>query len=408
MTQPSRVGLLVAASSVLAAAAAARGDVPLTSFMAGDLVVLRGGDATNSDASGGNAFSGEVNAYLDEYTTGGAYVGTVPAPATLTLPGEGQFQHEGVLNRSADGRYLSFAGYTTPAGTTARPVDGSATATLALVGASAASLNATTTITPAQGTGQYVRGATTVNGGQFYAFGKFPAGATPGFGLDYVGGVGPAAAVTNLQGTTDWRDIITANGTLYGGTGSSSVGTHGAYQIGTAAALPTAPTPADTLLTNYAGGNSASALALVDVPTADVAAKAQNGLDVLYTIGDQGSAGITKYYFDGTTWQHADLQVTLNATNVVNPTGIEAVADPSNPAAVDLYVSGENGIYSFVDASGDPAAPLPANAFTLLVAAPANEAFYGLAPAPSAVPEPAAACLVAAGAVAALPRRRRA
>ena len=73
-------------------------------------------------------------------------------------------------------------------------------------------------------------------------------------------------------------------------------------------------------------------MALVQVATSDAGAKNQNGLNVLYTVGDQSVAGITKYYFDGTTWQPANSQVALNATDVNNPTGLIAQIDPSNNA----------------------------------------------------------------------------
>ena len=399
-----------AAAAALAASATARADVAISAFTPGDLVVLRGGDTTNSDLSTGNAYNGEVSTYLDEYTTAGAYVGTIPVGSGLTLPGYGAFEHEGVLNLSTNGQYLTFGGYTSPAGTTIHPSDGSQSEAIGIIGNSAASLNTSTTITPAEGTGQFIRSVDTADGSSFYVAGKYPSGSTAGNGLKYVVGTGASATVTTLEGTVDWRSVILANNTLYGGTGSSSVGVHGAYQIGTAGSPPTTATPTNTLLTNYSGGQSASNLALLDVPTSDSTAKTQNGFDVLYTIGDQSTSGITKYYFDGTTWQTANLQVGLNADNIENPTGLIASIDPTNPSWVDIYVSGQNGIYSYIDKSGDPTTGIAANAFSILASPNPNDdaAFYGIAMAPTAaVPEPASLGLIGLAALPLLRRRRR-
>jgi hypothetical protein len=241
-----------------------------------------------------------------------------------------------------------------------------------------------------------------------------------------VSGTGSSATTTTVEGFGDVRDVVIGNGQLYGGTGSSSIGTHGAYQLSTGE--PTTNLGAaqtnNTLLTNYSGGQSASALALVNIPipASATSAGSQNGYDVLYTIGDQGTPGIVKYYYNPTetaltaagatggasaastgAWDTANLDVALNANNVIDPTGLVAAVDPSNPSWVDITVSGNNGIYTYVDTSGDPTAGIPANAFTEIVSAPANEQFYGIA---TAVPEPASVGVIVVGAVGLLARRR--
>ncbi|MGA2499350.1 MAG: hypothetical protein ABSH20_16545, partial [Tepidisphaeraceae bacterium] len=222
----------IAAAPTLRMVMPALADTPMFSFTAGDLVVLRGGDATNSNNS--TATAGEVSAYLDEYTPAGAYVGTISVGSSLTLPSvvAGGASHEGGLKLSVDGHFLTFGGYTTPAGLNPRPVDGTETEVIARIGNAASSLDTSTQITPAQGTGQSLHSVASVDGSQFYVTGKYPSGSTAGTGLKYVTGLGATATVTTLQGTTDWRSAFITNGTLYGGTGSSSVGTHGAYQIG--------------------------------------------------------------------------------------------------------------------------------------------------------------------------------
>jgi hypothetical protein len=114
-------------SAVVAAAAAvslpvlALADTPVSQFTPGDYLIMRGGDSANPN---GLNFNGEVNAYIDEYSQAGYYVGTVVLPA-MTLPGANVSSHEGNLNISPNGQWIAFAGYdpsTDGPGTTASPV----------------------------------------------------------------------------------------------------------------------------------------------------------------------------------------------------------------------------------------------------------------------------------------------
>src|SRR5262249_13235374 len=90
----------------------------------------------------------------------------------------------------------------------------------------------------------------------------------------------------------------------------------------------------------------------------------------------------------------------LNATNVVNPTGLIAQVDPTNSSWVDLFVSGSNGIYSYIDKSGDPLTGIAANSFSQIATPLTSDyAFYGMAAAPVAVPEPGSIVLAGAGAI---------
>jgi hypothetical protein len=447
--------LVTKSALVLAAAAAAvicpwraLADTPITSFTPGDLVVLRGGDSTNPD--NGQA-TNQVAAYLDEFTLNGGYVGTLAVPSTggtaLTLPAIGDFQHQGVLNLSGNGQLLTFAGYQVAAGSAdANKQAGADQPVIGVVGGSASTLSTSTIVTSflanqptgaangATGTvAPYIRGAYTDNGTSFYAFGKFPtasppsgsagysSGATNNGGLANVSGTGATATTTTIEGYADWRDIVAVNGQLYGGTGgapTSLSGNHGAFQI--SSGEPTTNlgnlggpnAGANVQLGVAAGGaavnESASSIALLDVPGDPYS---QNGVNTLYTIGDQSAVGISKYTYGSTGWvRDSNTQVTLNANNGVNITGLVATADPQagDPNDVFLAISGSNGLYTYVDTGGSAAA-LPANAFTLVDSAPTNEAFYGtaLAPGTTSVPEPMSLGLLAVGGVALLNHRRR-
>ena len=273
----------------------ARADTLITSFTPGDLVVLRGGDAANPDTT---STTNQVAIYLDEYTTGGAYVGTMDVPSTgsnaLTLPSIGDFQHDGVLSLSTNGQLLSFAGYQVPVGSSdafAQTGSSQYQPVIGVIGQSASSLNTSTVVNSYhQGSSNpFIRGAVTNDGSAFWTFGKYPSsGATSNGGLAYVSGTGPTATTTTVEGFADWRDIVIVNGQLYGGTGSSSVGNHGPYQISTGEPTTNLGTSLanNTQLGNYPGGQSASALALLDLPGNP---NTQNGVNTLYTIGDQGT-----------------------------------------------------------------------------------------------------------------------
>jgi PEP-CTERM motif len=391
-----RLGSTVLAAAMVAAGSLIYADTLITNFTPGDLVVLRTGDAANPD---GSTNTNQSAVYLDEYSTGGSYVGTMDVPSTgsnaLTIPGVGDFQHQGLLHLSTNGNLLTFAGYQAAAGSAdANAQSGAVQPVIGVVGNASSSLT-TNTVVNSYGPGSanpYIRGAYTNDGNEFWTFGKFPASnATSNGGLAYVSGTGPTATTTTVEGFADWRDVIAVNGQLYGGTGSSSVGNHGPYQISTGEPTTNLGNALsnNTQLGNYPGGQSASALALLNLPGDP---NSQNGLNVLYTIGDQSTPGIVKYYYNGTTWVN-QTNVALNAlNNVVNPTGLIAVQDPTNPNWVDLTVSGTNGIYTYVDQSGYNGV-IPANAFTDLVSVPDNEQFRGIAFAP--VPEPSTLVLAA-------------
>ncbi len=86
-------------------------------FRQGDLVIYRIDDGSTPLTNTGNY------AFLDEYTTNGTLVQTIPLPTNGFIDANGNVNYpiqnsgaatsEGYLNLSTDGRYLVFAGYAT-------------------------------------------------------------------------------------------------------------------------------------------------------------------------------------------------------------------------------------------------------------------------------------------------------
>jgi hypothetical protein len=398
---------LAVAFTVLLTASLGHADVPIITFTPGDLVVMRGGDAVHPQST---YAGGEVPVYLDEYTVAGAYVGTFDIPSdTITLPGITADSHEGRLELSADGHYLDFAGYhevvdpqlaRSSAGDagvdghdpTVRPPDPDYYQ-VGQVSGSGTFVHSAIAITQAEP--QYVRVAYSNDGQEAWVGSKYNGspGSGSGGGLEYLSNLGTASvSTTALQSSTDWRDLKIDAGQLYGGTGSSSVGVHGVYAIGSGE--PTADPPSNTLLTGNANsdGSSFSFQTLPGVGTQPI-----NGVvgsaNTLYDVGAPGgTAFIGKLYSPSGTTPLAlnnlvfASRLTIN-NQIPEPEGITTQIDPTDPDWVDLYVQNANGIYFAIDKSGTSSGDFGALSFTKIIstAADGSTNFYGLSFAPSPV-----------------------
>ena len=225
----------------------------LTNFTPGDLVVLRGGDSANSNGLSQPDGSGEVPVYLDEYTTSGTYVGTVAVP-NMTLPGQGVSSHEGGLNLTTNGQYLTFGGYDpvqNPPGAmprrdrwdrkrrghgdwqrrlvSFRPLRRfKEPALLRRIPRKPGSISARSTAWTAQPASMCSTNTSAMLTKAMLARARI----TPGLFYVTPGASPSSATVQTLQPGTDWRNVFIGNNTLYGGTGSSSVGNHDPYLIG--------------------------------------------------------------------------------------------------------------------------------------------------------------------------------
>ena len=140
------------------------------SFTAGNIIVVRVGDGSGSLTSASTAV------FLDEYTTGGAFVQSIAIPtlasgsnAPLTLSGTAT--SEGAIAGSVDGRYLTIAGYGAAPGTAS--IAGTSSVSVNRVVAridASASVDITTKLIDAS-TGNNIRGAVTNDGTAFWVAG---------------------------------------------------------------------------------------------------------------------------------------------------------------------------------------------------------------------------------------------
>ncbi len=362
-------------------------NTPITSFTPGDLVVMRGGDATHSQE---DYSFGEVPAYLDEYTTAGVYVGSYAIPSdVLTLPGISLNSHEGHLNVSTDGKNIDFAGYKAPVDPdNARLTTGQGTGDYYQVGqVSTSGVFTHSSLDATIAAPQYMRAAYSTDGTQMWVASKYNGPSNGGFGggLEYIPNFGTSGAQTvALQGSTDWRTVQVVGGQLYGGTGSSSVGTHGFYAIGQGA--PTTGTPSNIMLNPLvpAPDNSTTGFAFTTLPGTTQPINGVSGTpNVVYITGDpSGTAYIGKLYAPAGSSplgaSSLEFASRIPLGNIGTPEGLSIQADATNSSWVDIFVQTATGIYEAIDKSGTSNGDFGALNFTQIVSTTDDVSFYGL------------------------------
>ncbi|KAI8807087.1 hypothetical protein BJ742DRAFT_343552 [Cladochytrium replicatum] len=214
------------------------------------LAVLRVGDGSSAL----NSASAPI--FIDTYSTTGTLESSFAVP-DLTLSGSAT--SEGALSLSADGQYITFAGYRVAAGTA--NVASSAAST---VPRGIATLDRSSNyVLRAQLTGSFsgnnIRGAATVDGSKFYV-----VGVNSGAGMLLVNPSSPTPTTTIVASPTNIRAVTIDQGHVLFSTGS---GTAGVYRVGDKNTFPTTQT-ASTLL---AAQGSPYGMALVSEDTLFVA-----------------------------------------------------------------------------------------------------------------------------------------
>jgi hypothetical protein len=370
---------LVALPFVAPAAGAAT-----TGFTAGDLVVYRVGDGSTTTISG-NAAAAPVT--LDEF----APTGTGQSPAfSLHFPtatgdavtAAADATSEGLLTLSTDGSTLVAGGYNLAPGTAGAAASAGARVVVEVDGAG--------DIDTSTHAGQYsttnLRGAATVNGSTVWL-----TGAAAGLTAEAKG----ASSGPELSTTGNMRAVEIFDGQLYGSTAS---GTAGIYAIGSG--LPTSGA-SQTVLPGLDAGGSPYQFVLFHENGAGTAP------DTAY-VADT-NVGIVKYVLSGGTW---------NLEGTVDFPGVSGLTGTFSGGVATLYATAPGSLVSLTDSTGDGAMAAGAS-LTTLATADANEAFRGVAFAPTGtatppaslpeVPDAALVPLAAAGILGAgwFARRRR-
>jgi hypothetical protein len=367
---------------VLAAASLISGASASAAFVAGNLVVDRLGDGTQTLANTGNT------QIIDQYTPTGTLVNStsIPDSGASSLITSGTATSEGELSRSADGSALVLVGYNTnrPA---ASSVSGTSTsggsAVLRAVGSLDSLGNFTLQATTTSFSANNIRTAT-ANGSNFYA-----GGANSGTVLLPAGSSGIAGtAVQTTNANTRVNNIF--NGNLYYSLSSTTAGVSGIYGF---TGIPSASATPTEIIT--AGGGTGT------VSPYDFAFNSSG--TVAYVADDRAvsaGGGIQRYDLVGGVFT---LTYTLGtgASSTVGARGLAVDFSGANPI---VYATTAEATADRLISITDTGA---ASAATTLATAGTNEIFRGLDFAPVAVsaPEPTTVGLI--GLVAMLGLRRR-
>jgi uncharacterized repeat protein (TIGR01451 family) len=358
--------LSLVAAVLLAAVAGLLGSprpVKAAALTAGNLVVVRVGTGSAALSSAATA------AFLDEYSTSGTgqtpiqSIGlpTAASGSNAILTMSGSATSDGALARSANGGYLTLAGYNAAPGTANVVTTTGINRVVGRIDASGA-VDTSTRIFDGY-VASNIRGAVSDDGTRFWTGGNGNSGSG---GTRYVTlGNTTSTPISSAPANTRVPNIF--NGQLYISSASSTY--QGISAVGSG--LPTSSGETTTLLPGFptATGPSPYGFVLFDMD-AGVA-----GLDTAYVSDDRAIAsggGVQKWTFNGTTWT---LAYTLNSGLTAGARGLTGTVVGGTAV---LYATTADTPSKLVKVTDTDASA----AFTTLATAPANTAFRGVAFAP--------------------------
>lgn len=291
-------------------------------------------------------------------------------PLTLASTGTS----EGALARSADGRFVTLAGYAVAPGRASVASSSTSEVTtdagvLPAVPRVVARVSAdgtvnTTTVLGTTLSGDTARSAVTSNGTAIWA-----AGAAGGTRFTTLGSTTTPIAVSTSP--SNLRTLGIYGGQLYGG--ASSSGFYGLFAIGTG--TPTETGATSTLLMGFPTASGPGTYGFIGLDRSATVP----GIDTFYVADDRSPAsggGVQRWTLSGGTWS---LGATLNTGIASGVRGVTAYVDGAD--VVVIATTGENPsrLVSFRDVGG---AATSATATPLATAA-ANTQFRGVALAPA-------------------------
>jgi Bacterial Ig-like domain (group 3) len=284
-------------------------------FTPGDLLVYRvgsGGTTYGTQGSGGSASGVAANVYLDEYTPSGTFVQTVFMPTTggNTTTASISGMSEGNMTLSADGRVVTFSGYSTTLGT-ASVSSTTSVAVPRVIGTvnSTGVVNTNTTLSsatlPSYSTAT-IRGVGSVNGQEFWTAGS--AGGTL-----YVNTPGATQGGTQVSAAANTRTASVYDGTMYLSTGNSPG--PGVFHEG--ASLPTSTTTADIKDVGNTAVGSPYQFAIVNLDGGSTL----DSTSVMYVVDDGSGGGadvggLYRFSYSGSVWSQTPTLVASNVTDV--------------------------------------------------------------------------------------------
>jgi hypothetical protein len=282
---------------------------------------------------------------------------------------------EGALELSANGAYLTLAGYGATPGTTGPgggTINGSTSAEVPRVVAridGAGEVDTSTALADAFSASN-VRGAVSNDGSEFWVTGdggSTTSGTVKNASIAYASSLGASTSTGLTSSPKQGRVPVIAGGNLYMST-SKSPGP-GVFRVGSG--LPTTT------------GQSVASIGAEADPYGFVLLKlnqASPGPDTLY-VADGTAGGIFKYSLVGSSWV---------AEGSAPGPALGSLTGKVEGSAVQLYATTNDGldVLSFSDSSGAEA-PISGGSYTTIATAPLNTVYRGIAFAPAGqVPPP--------------------
>jgi len=358
----------------LCAAGAVHTSAFAVAFTSGNLAIYRVGDNSSPATS-----SAPSKVFIDEYSPTGTLVQSFAMPSVrsgsnpIAMIAQGNATLEGLINRSADGQYLTFTGYDFNLGDTvpASPGNGTLAQTTAAQAPRAIGrmdYNGNLVLTTSyndSGQGS-PRSVVSTNGTDFLiSQGSIASGSDGGIRSTTLGSTGASTSIT--QDSVDTRSIKIFGGEVYASSNTTAGIMKLDVQAGTLTALPGIPpgTGADTV-------NNTVQFFMADLSPVIA------GLDTVYLTDDRGQAvggGLQKYSLQGDgNWLKTGGVFGTKTPAVSNLRGLTGVVTETG---VTLYgVRTNNQLLKFTDTTGYNGT-MTGDA-TLLASAPANTQFKGI------------------------------
>jgi len=323
--------------------------------------LLRVGDGSAALA-GGSTVGFIERRYLDGTSAGATLnLPIAVSGANQPLTFAGSSTAEGNLSLSADGHYVTLAGYAAAPGVASIAGTTSAATNRVVGRINAAGVIDTSTLFTTAFSGSNIRAATSSNGTSFWAAGG-------NSGVQYIQ-LGQSTATQLNTAPVNNRFLHVFNGQLYGSSGSGAF--VNVFTVGTGL-----PTTTGQPVTSFAGMpiTTASPYSFVLFDRNPLV----TGLDTLYVADDRATAsggGIQKWTFDGTTW------TLVNTLKQGITSGVRGLAGIVTGTNVTLVATTTNASANVAVVFVDDGSATPAG--TTIATAPMNTVFRGVAFAPN-------------------------